>query len=436
MNVALKPFAAIALAAAITLPLPGSAAPISLDQVLRQAPDNAPIWQAAEARYQAAQEVIDQALAAALPTLKATGSIGIDRKRTEGFGATTASTVKPRSYALTLNQPIYSGGRVWIGWTMAHLQADIAKSQRLQAVDDLIKNIVTAYLNWDETMERQRLAKRELEALAAHEDQLKARLEVGVATQTDLDRGIMQRATAEAGLVAVENQVHLAQRQFEVLVGQKIEGEPGNLAAQLARWALPDGSDIPELDAIPRGALVAKVLQQQLAEEQVSLEGSYHLPELSLQGQISRSEKTFSATSVFQDQQLTLNLTVPLYSGGSVLSKTRQAEGSLVAAGADLTAQRAQTAFELAQARLDILSKQQEVTAKQAAVTAAQSLLDGVQQGFDVGTQTSVDLLDAHRDLFSAELNLTSAQHALLLARLNLAWAMGGLEARLGLERN
>jgi outer membrane protein len=62
------------------------------------------------------------------------------------------------------------------------------------------------------------------------------------------------------------------------------------------------------------------------------------------------------------------------------------------------------------------------------AVVSNQSALDATEAGFEVGTRTIVDVLDAQRDLFEAQRDFTVARHVYILSALVLRQAVGSLD--------
>ena len=60
-------------------------------------------------------------------------------------------------------------------------------------------------------------------------------------------------------------------------------------------------------------------------------------------------------------------------------------------------------------------------------MVSSQSALDAVEAGFQVGTRTSVDVLDAQRDLFQAQNDLAAARYDYIRNALRLRLAAGTL---------
>ena len=122
-----------------------------------------------------------------------------------------------------------------------------------------------------------------------------------------------------------------------------------------------------------------------------------------------------------------MNLAVPLYTGGNVTSQTKQAEYAYVAASEDLEAQYRSVVKDVRAQNNNINASIGALRAYEQAVISARSALEATEAGFDVGTRTIVDVLDATRRLYDANKNLSDARYNYILAGLQLRQAVGTL---------
>jgi outer membrane protein len=120
---------------------------------------------------------------------------------------------------------------------------------------------------------------------------------------------------------------------------------------------------------------------------------------------------------------LELNLT--LYTGGAVSSKVEQAKLNYVAAGEALENAHRTVQTALYSQYNNINASIGTVAAYAQTVTSAQSALDATESGYDVGTRTIVDVLDATDKLYNAKSNLASARYNYILSWLNLRFTSG-----------
>jgi outer membrane protein len=124
---------------------------------------------------------------------------------------------------------------------------------------------------------------------------------------------------------------------------------------------------------------------------------------------------------------ISLQLSVPIYSGGSVSSKTKQAVYEHRAARERFERTARQTERETRDAFLGVVSEIARVKALKQARASAQTALQATEAGFDVGTRTTVDVLDQRRKLFIADVNYARSRYDYIINVLRLKQAAGGL---------
>jgi outer membrane protein len=118
-------------------------------------------------------------------------------------------------------------------------------------------------------------------------------------------------------------------------------------------------------------------------------------------------------------------LNVPLYQGGAVSSRTRQARYLLDAAGEDLDDTQRATVRQTQNAYRAVLAGIQEVQAFGQALVSAQSALEATQAGFEVGTRTIVDVLIAEQRYYQAQRDNSLARHAYIVNHMRLKSSAG-----------
>ena len=120
-------------------------------------------------------------------------------------------------------------------------------------------------------------------------------------------------------------------------------------------------------------------------------------------------------------------MNVPIYQGGLITSRTRQAGYDFRAAQDRLDQTRRLVINSVKDAFRGILSSISDVQARQAAIVSARSALESTQAGLDVGTRTQVDVLNAQRSLFQAEFDYLDARYAYIINGVKLHQATSTL---------
>jgi len=118
-------------------------------------------------------------------------------------------------------------------------------------------------------------------------------------------------------------------------------------------------------------------------------------------------------------------LQVPLYAGGAISSRARQAVLNKQKAQDDLDIARRQTDLETQRAYLNLSTTIAQVKALDQALISSQSQLDSTKLGYEVGVRTSVDVLNAQQQLFSAKRDLLQARYNYLVNIIRLKAASG-----------
>jgi outer membrane protein len=122
-----------------------------------------------------------------------------------------------------------------------------------------------------------------------------------------------------------------------------------------------------------------------------------------------------------------VQLNLPLFQGGAIQSKWREAEANREKAKQDLENTRRNVELQTRQAYLGVVSGIAQVQALQQALKSSESLLEASKLGREVGVRTSLDVLNAQQQLFSTRRDLYQAQYNYLVSQLRLKAAAGNL---------
>ncbi len=134
-----------------------------------------------------------------------------------------------------------------------------------------------------------------------------------------------------------------------------------------------------------------------------------------------------------QNATIGLQLQIPLYQGGAISSRARQAVLNKQKALDDVEIARRQTDLETQRAYLNLNTSIAQVKALEQALTSSQSQLDSTKLGYEVGVRTSVDVLNAQQQFYAAKRDLLQARYAYLVNIIRLK-AASGLVSELDLQ--
>ena len=317
----------------------------------------------------------------------------------------------------------------WITLDTAEKTARQADSAYAAEQQDLILRVATAYFEVLRAQDSLEFVRAEKAAVARQLEQTKQRFEVGLSAITDVHDAQAQYDGVLADEVLAENTLINNYEGLREITGQ----EHSNLnILDTDRFSASKSSEsavaLVEQAQEKNLKLLASRIDQDIAKDNITLASSGHLPSLTLDGSYSLADQSSSPSDYDQDNlNVGLNLVVPLYTGGSTTSLTKQAEYNYVAASEDLEATYRSVVKDVRAFNNNISASIGALRAYEQSVVSAQSALEATEAGFDVGTRTIVDVLDSTRRLYDANKNLSDARYNYILSVLQLRQAVGTL---------
>lgn len=405
----------------------------NLLEVYRAALQNDPQYLASEARMLATGTGVDQARSALLPQIGFIG--GVNRTRTERDfnGPETKTDTTSLDLQLSLNQQLYHHD-TWLSLSQAEKRSEQAEIAHRAQLQTLVLRVAEAYFNVLAARDGVEFAEAERKAVGQQLEQTQQRFNVGLIAITDVHEARARHDAAQAQLIAAQNTLD---NNNEAL--RQITANYYNVLSPL-RADLPLNS--PEPAQVSDWVSVAEknnlnVLAQHLAtdiaRQEVKRQQAGHLPTLDgyarlNQGETSYDKPNIAGTDRDQSAVVGIQLTVPLFSGMRTSAATKAAEHGFVEASQNREAAYRQAVRDTRSAFLGVNAGIASVQAFTQAVTSAQSALEATQAGFEVGTRTIVDVLQATSNLYSAKKNLSSARYNYVQNLLRLKAASGTLQ--------
>ena len=383
-----------------------------------------------------------QAFARFLPVISASANTSANRTNPSGSAISAAnksSSYNQHGYSLDLNQSIFDNTN-YVNYRIANLEISKAQANLNAAQQELIIRSADAYFKTLSAVDAVGFAKAERKAIGRQLDQAKRRYEVGIIAITDVHEAQAGYDNANAQVIAAENELLIAKETLRELTSQYID----NVSA-LAE-TIPLSPPVPEkimhwVDQAISGnyTLLAAKEDTIVNKENINLQRSGHYPTLGLTVSYGYSKNNLSGfgqtTSARQskDSLIGVNLSVPIYEGYSVVSKTRQAQYNFQQSQEAYTQVLNSTEKNARSSYLNVISEVSRVKALKQAVISNESALKATEAGFEVGTRTIVDVLNVQRDLYRAKQEHSNSRYIYLLNTLRLKQASGDL-ARVDIE--
>ena len=409
-------------------------APAAADNLLdiyRQAQAHDPTWAAAQASYRAAIERLPQARALRRPTLDANAGVSENRQRVITPSSNSRFDYRGTGYSLELVQPLYNRDNA-----AANEQAEQAVAQAehelVAARDDLILRTTRAYLavlaarDAHEYAQSEKAAVQRLLALA------RRNYNVGSATLIDVHEAQAAFDLTTSQEIASANELQVRREALTLLTG----APPGNLAVLTGRLDLskPETTMDNRVTAALEGNTQLKArerfVEQAAREIDRQRAGGYPRLDAVLARDYSDANNIFGTPTENTVDYLSLQLNVPLYRGGAVDSRVREAAARHDEARSQLESTRRAIAQQAREAYLAVLNGIAQTRALEQARLSNQRALESTVLGQERGLRTGLDVLTNQRVLFRTLRDLSSARYNYLLSRLQLEAVTGALDVQ------
>lgn len=395
----------------------------------RLAVENDPQLQAAEAQRRAVQEAKPQARALLLPNIGFSADWSRDRIDPE---AGNTQTTDSESYFLSLVQPIYRRDRL-VQLDQADARIAQAEAQYGSVAQDLVVRVSERYFLVLAAQDNLEFSLALREAYTRQLEQAKQRFEVGLSAITDVHEAQARYDLAVAQVIAAENQVTSAQEILRELTGKYPEQLARLIEVVPLKTPEPENAEAWSNAALEQNLqLIAARYATEVAQYEIERRRSGHYPTLDLVGRHGLTDTSGDVTSsVLAGERdvssISLQLNVPIYTGGLISSQTREARHLFDQAMAQQESQRRATLRQASDAYRGVLTSISQVNALKQAVISNESALEATQAGYEVGTRTIVDVLDAEQLLFAARRDYARARYDYVLNVLRLKQATGTL---------
>ncbi|MGH8713532.1 MAG: TolC family outer membrane protein [Casimicrobiaceae bacterium] len=428
---------ALAFAAACGA-MPSPAAADDLLQIYRDALANDPVLASARATWVATQENVPQAQAALLPNVGLAANAG-GQDYYANVHVDPTEKIRERfpqlAYTISASQPLY---RRQNSLSLDQARQQVGQSDYVlsSAQQDLIVRVTQAY--FDVLLARFNIELTESQKAAVSENlaQAKRNFEVGTATITDTNDAQAKFDQIVAQEIATRADLDNKLAALRAIVGRF----PGDLKRFGGKFEphLPAPNALePWVEQALRQNYQVRIAQSNfdIATLEVERQRAAHYPTVDLvasfnQGYAGGSASTSSVASASFDSRLTLfgvQLNVPLYEGGAIDSRVRQAIANQDRARQDLESAR-RSAQLLAQTSFSgVTSGVAQVKAFEQALASAQVSYDSNKLGLEVGVRTNLDVLNQQQQVFQTRFNLAQSYYNFLISELKLKQAVGTL---------
>ncbi|MBG5950760.1 outer membrane channel protein TolC [Proteus sp. G2618] len=401
-------------------------------QVYQKAKDSNPELRKSLAERNQAFEKINEARGSLLPQL----GLGASADYKSGYRDARDTESNSIGASLTLTQSVFNMA-LWRQLNMQEKTAGMSDVTYQTSQQKLILDTATAYFDVLRAIDSLSFIEAQKEQVYRQLDQTTQRFNVGLVAITDVQNARANYDSVLAQEVVGRNQLDNALEKLRQVSGIYYI----NLASlNIGRFSTTSPDSIEKLlkDAEERNlSLLSARLGQDLARENIRLAQSGHLPTVDLNAStgVSNSHShdhrpdalAGHSNSYSGQNSIGLSVSIPLYTGGRTSSQVEQAQYGFTSASEQLESvyrsivQIARSSYNNISASISSIKAYQQV------VVSAQSSLDATEAGYQVGTRTIVDVLNATTTLYDAKQKLSNARYDYLINQLNIEYARGTL---------
>jgi outer membrane protein len=349
-----------------------------------------------------------------------------------GEAGTDAGTddgvTNPRGYSVSLAQPIFEGFRNLNAIRGAKATVQAAREALRTVEQTVLLDAVTAYVNVVRDGAIVRLRENDVSVLSEQLKATKDRFDVGEVTRTDVAQAEARRSESLATLAAAQANLKTSRAAYEQVIGHP----PGNLVTPPSiRHLLPSTID----EAMTLGDGENPLILTVVYNEEASLYAVQQimgelLPDVQLEAQYQKRYDLGSTIDSEETTQVVGRLTVPFYQGGGVSARVRQAKETNNQLKKEVEDARLRVHADVIANWGILQSSGPAISSAEAAVGANKIALTGVREEEKVGQRTTLDVLDAQRELLNSQIGLVTALRDRVVAEYALYTAVGRMDAQ------
>ena len=401
----------------------GHVSAANLNEIYQLSLNNDAELAAAKAKRDSGNYNVDLARAALLPQV----TLGADQATTEIESDAGNSDIDTFSYNATITQTLFNLNS-WYNYQAASAGGNASELEYKLSEQQLILRSAEAYFNVLRAKENLETAQAEEKAVKRQLEQTQQRFEVGLIAITEVHEAEASYDLSYANLIGQEAALDISYEALEQITGQRFES--------LAPLKNDIEFSTPEKAAsawVEAG--LAKYAGIQLAQEGVNAAEytrkagwSNYAPQINAQFSYTDGERFTGVTTVDSTQTtLAFSARIPLFAGGSNYARAKQAAAESTQASANLDLQQRTVKNNIRSLYRKVQTDVLTVKARKRATISSRSALEATETGYQVGTRNIVEVLNAQRNLFSAQRDYANARYDYIIDLMNLKFFAGSL---------
>lgn len=409
---------------------------LTLEKCIELALKNNQTIKIAEQKMLSAQWKINEAFAGYLPQVSVSGSY-LRREKPEisdVFYEQIKMGSRSFSFAfaeeiytgrLSLQQPVFTWGKIYQANRQAVLAYQVAKEEYLKAKNEIVVQVKEIFYRLLLAKQMVLISQEAVEVTKEHLKVTETFYQEGKVSKYDVSRAKVQLTNAQTNLIKAKNALKLAKETLFYLLNIKIsdavdiQGELKYLPREI------DLDNVLKEALVNRSEIKQMELQEEIGKSLVKLTKASDKPTIILTGNYDWQNDQLSTKDWYDTWQALLVLNVPLFDGFSTRAKVKQSEVYLeqIKLSRDLIIESVK--LEVKQAVLNFQQAKESIEAQKENVETAKDNLKIAQERYKLGLMSNIEVRDAELTLTQAETNYYQAIADYLIALVKLEKAIG-----------
>lgn len=404
----------------------------SLEDFLRAAIDFSPRLRIAEEDLNIGQSRELQAIGQLRPQVSANANLSDNSRNSfSQFGAPISEDFSGERYSLRASQILFN----WQSFAARKRTAQIKNQREAEYYFELaflLSDVAERYLNVLLAADSLISIAAEIEAVENQLGQIQSLFDLQLAQITDLRQAEAVLVATQAEQLRIEAELAFSREALRAVTGIEV----GSIHILKASATLPEPSEELgywiEVAESNNQQIRARQFALNAAEQLISESRGAFMPSVSVFAQRQESNVGFDNRFLGDTDNtfLGLDINIPIYAGGTNRARESEARSQRNIAEQELRLTKLEAIANVRSAYLQLQTNMLLTEAASRLVESTQLSLDAAREGFNLGTVTSVDLLNALRNQFQAERDLKSARYAHINSFLVLKREAGLLEAK------
>ena len=391
-----------------------------------------PTIRADRARQRGTDEQVPQALSGWRPSVTASGQAGVEKSDTT---ARSPSESDPASVSIQLSQPIFRGFQTLNRTALAEANVRAGRANLSSTEQSVLLQAVAAYMN---VVRDRRIVTLRQQDVKGLEEQMKAadaRFNVGEITRTDVAQARASYSLSQSNLALAVAQRASSMANYEQIIGKA----PGSLKSPGLPKVLPRSLEAALAKAeTANPEVIAAIFTEEAALRQVDFAFGDLLPRANVVAEYSTQNDASGVDGLRATSQAVYgSVSMPLYEAGQTYSGIREAKQVASQRRIQVIERQRDVRQAVIASWNNLVAAGQTIASSSEQVKASQLALDGVKQEAQVGSRTTLDVLNAQQDVVSAQVQLAQAERDQIVASYQLLAVTGQLtpaEIGLGIE--